>query len=77
MRHKRINWRNIYYMLTYTIDELEFMKLGDIHTGEEYTIHKGLKATEWKITDSHIKMTEQSLAEDDREYQLKRRDQRL
>ena len=32
MRHKRINWRNIYYMLTYTIDELEFMKLGDIET---------------------------------------------
>jgi len=69
MRHKRINWRNIYYMLTYAIGELGFMKLGDIHTVEEYTIHKGLKVTEWEITDSHIKMTEQSLAEDDREYE--------
>lgn len=50
-------------------DALTEKFMGDIHTGEEYTIHKELKVTEWQITDSHIKMTEQSLAEDDREYE--------
>ena len=50
-------------------DALTEKFMGDIHTGEEYIIHKELKVTEWEITDSHIKMTEQSLAEDDREYE--------
>ena len=30
MRHKRINWRNIYYMLTYAVDEVAKMELGDV-----------------------------------------------
>lgn len=32
VRHSAIKWRNIYYMLTYAIDELGFMQLGDIET---------------------------------------------
>ena len=30
MRHKRINWRNIYYMLTYAVDGVAKMELGDV-----------------------------------------------
>ncbi len=50
-------------------DALTEKFMGDIHTGEEYTIHKELKVTEWEITDLNVKMTEQLLTEDNSGYE--------
>jgi len=50
-------------------DALTERFMGDIHTGEEYIIHKELKVTEWEITDLNVKMTEQLLTEDNSGYE--------